>query len=41
LFTAEFFVAGDDVYGIGVGGDTGKADAARTQAFFASFRITV
>lgn len=40
-FTAEFFVAGDDVYGIGVGGDTGKADAARTQAFFASFRITV
>ena len=36
----EFFVVGDDVYGIGFGGDNGKIDDAQTQSLFASFRIT-
>jgi hypothetical protein len=36
----EFFVVGDDIYGVGFGGDAGKVDAGRTQSLFDSFRIT-
>jgi hypothetical protein len=38
--SCELFVVGDDVYGVGFGGDTAKVDVARLQPLFDSFRIT-
>jgi hypothetical protein len=37
----EMFIAGDDIYFVGVVGDRGIIDAGRTEAFFASFQLTV
>jgi hypothetical protein len=37
----EMFIAGDDIYFVGVGGETAKIDAGLTEAFFASFKLTV
>lgn len=39
-WVAEFCVAGDDMYAFDVMTDAGKADAGRTQAFFATIQIT-
>ncbi len=38
--SGEFFVVGDDIYGVGFGGATDKIDAGLMQPFFASFQIT-
>jgi hypothetical protein len=39
--TGEFFIAGDDIYFVGLAGDTAKVDAGMTEAFLASFKLTV
>jgi hypothetical protein len=39
-WVAEFCIAGDDMYAFDVMTDAGKADAGRTQAFFATIQIT-
>jgi hypothetical protein len=38
--SGEFFVVGDDIYGVGIGGEAGKVDTVRTQSLIDSFRIT-
>ena len=37
--SGEFFIAGDDIYFVGIGGETARIDSGRTEAFLAAFQF--